>query len=154
MIKIKKSKNADSRTCDWSKVDKKVLLKESKLHIQDVMMGMSYLSTLIKMAGINHDHTKLSHIDNFFDNFKNGFKEGHQDWWEMHQKTERHHLKKEEFIQEDVNLIDILEQIVDGVMAGLARSGKYRQEEISPELLKKAYDNTIKLLLAKVEVEE
>jgi hypothetical protein len=38
-------------------------------------------------------------------------------------------------------------------MAGMARSGTYRQENISPELLLKAYHNTVKLLLAEVVVE-
>ena len=37
-------------------------------------------------------------------------------------------------------------------MAGMARTGKYRQEPISPELLARAYSNTVKRLLAAVEV--
>ena len=55
---------------------------------------------------------------------------------------------------QDVNLLDVLEHIVDGVMAGLARSGTYRPSEISPELLKRAFDNTVQLLLENVEVTE
>jgi hypothetical protein len=70
----------------------------------------------------------------------------------MHQKVERHHLKNKEFIQDDVNLIDVLEQIIDGVMAGLARSGEYKQEEMPAELLEKAYKNTVSLILKNVEV--
>lgn len=50
-------------------------------------------------------------------------------------------------------LIDILDQIVDGVMAGLARSGTYRQEPISEDLLMKAYRNTVDLLVSHVEVD-
>ena len=38
-------------------------------------------------------------------------------------------------------------------MAGLVRSGKYRNKPIDPELLVKAYNNTVKLLLEYVEVE-
>lgn len=153
MIKIKKSNNADTRTCDWSKVSHEELLNNSRQHIMDVRNGMDFFSDQCLSAGRNHDRTKITHIDSFHNDFKNGFKEGHTSWWEMHQKEERHHLKNEAFIQDDVNLIDILEQITDGVMAGLARSGEYRQEPISPELLKKAYDNTIKLLLNNVTVE-
>lgn len=153
-IKIKTSKSADTRSCDSSSVTKEELLKNSKQHIDDVKQGMEFLSALVLLAGKNHDHTKISMIDDFHKDFVEGFKEGNTTWWEAHQKIERHHLKKEEFIQEDVNLVDILEQIVDGVMAGLARSGEYRQEPMSPDLLMKAYNNTVKLMLKSVEVEK
>ena len=43
-------------------------------------------------------------------------------------------------------------KITDGVMAGMARSGEYRIEEPSAELLLKAYRNTAKLLLNNVNV--
>ena len=154
MIVIKKSKNADTRTCDWSKVSEDELLENSKQHINDVKQGMTFLGNLIKLQGDEHDYTKITHIKEFHNDFKNGFKDGFTSWWEMHQQVERHHLKNEQFIQDDVNLIDILEQIADGVMAGLARSGEYRQEPISPDLLKKAYDNTVKLLISNVSVEQ
>lgn len=49
-------------------------------------------------------------------------------------------------------MIDILEMITDRVMAGLARSGEYRKQEVSDELLRKAFDNTIELLLKNVTV--
>ncbi|MCK5608316.1 hypothetical protein KAR91_40920 [Candidatus Pacearchaeota archaeon] len=152
-IQIKKSKNADTRTCDVSKVNKEELLVNSKQHIEDVKKGMRFYSNALMQSAYKHDLTKLTRIDQFHDDFKNGFKEGHQTWWEMHQKTERHHLKNEKYIQEDVNLIDILEMITDGVMAGLARSGEYRKEDIPSWLLEKAFNNTIELLLSNVEVE-
>ena len=154
MIEIKKSQNADTRTCDWSKVTEDFLLENSKQHIEDVKRGMVFLGNLVKLQGDEHDFTKITHIKEFHNDFKNGFKEGFTSWWEMHQQVERHHLKNEQFIQDDINLIDILEQITDGVMAGLARSGEYRQEPFSTELLKKAYDNTVKLLLLNVKVVE
>ena len=72
----------------------------------------------------------------------------------MHQGVERHHFNQPEFVPEDVNLIDILDQIIDGVMAGMARSGSYRQEFISSELLEKAYKNTVQLLLDHINVVE
>lgn len=152
MIKIKKSQNADTRTCDWSKVTKEELLKDSEQHINDVQRGILFFIHTLSQSAQKHDYTKIIAIDEFHKDFSNGFKEGYTSWWEAHQKVERHHLKNEAFIQEDVNLIDILEQITDGVMAGLARSGEYRQEPISQELLKRAYDNTVKLLLANVKV--
>jgi hypothetical protein len=39
-------------------------------------------------------------------------------------------------------------------MAGLARSGEYRKEAIPDSLLRKAFDNTIELLLKNVKVVE
>jgi hypothetical protein len=37
-------------------------------------------------------------------------------------------------------------------MAGMARSGEYRQEKISPELLEKAYKNTVQMLLSEIRI--
>ena len=152
MIKIFKNPNCDTRTCDVSKVTKQDLDKNSLQHIQDVQSGLAFLASELHNAGARHDYTKIDFLDSFYNDFRNGFKEGHQDWWNMHRKLERHHLKDAEYVQDDVNLIDILEMIVDGVMAGLARTGEYRKEEISNELLRKAFDNTIDLLLENVQV--
>lgn len=151
-IRIKKSTTADSRTCDWTKVTKEQLLESSKQHIEDVYKGFDFFIELMKRQKYFHDTTKINDIDGFFEDFKTGFKR--TVWWQEHQKKERHHFNNPEFIQEDINLIDILDQIVDGVMAGMARSGEYRQENVSKELLEKAYNNTVKILLNAVEVEE
>jgi len=152
MIIIKRNTECDTRTCDVTKVTKDKLLENSKIHIEDVKQGMAFFAEEIVYAGSIHDHSKISHIDQFYDDFTNGFKEGHQAWWKMHQLAEKHHLKNPEYVQDDVNLIDILEMITDGVMAGLSRSGEYRKEEIPDSLLRKAFDNTIELLLKNVEV--
>jgi hypothetical protein len=152
MIKIKKSSCADTRHCDWSKVSKDELLRNTAMHITDVSAGLHYLIDHIVGRAICHDHTKIEEIDHFYKDFQTGFKE--TGWWEMHQREERHHFNNPKFIQDDVNLIDVLEQIVDGVMAGMARSGEYRMEPLSNELLQKAYANTAKLLLSEVEVVE
>lgn len=149
-IKIKKSSNADTRTCDWTKVSKQELLKNSKQHISDVRKGLNLLSKSLKEAGHKHDFTKIDNIDEFHTDFQTGFKK--QDWWRIHQVKERHHFNTKKYIQKDVNLIDVLEQIVDGVMAGMARSGKYRKETPDAKLLLKAYENTAKLLLDNLEV--
>jgi hypothetical protein len=151
MIKIKKSQTADTRTCDWSKVTKEQLLESTQSHLSDIRKGFDFFIYKMMQQSAMHDLTKLSHIDDFYRNFKTGFKE--KDWWELHQEKERHHFNDPRFIQDDINLIDVLDQIIDGVMAGMARSGTYRQENISPELLLKAYHNTVKLLLAEVVVE-
>lgn len=150
-IKIKKSSCADTRTCDWSKVTKKELLRNSEQHRRDVLRGMAFLATMLRRAGIDHDWTKIERIDAFHADFLTGFKT--TGWWKAHQKDERHHFNSPDLIQDDVNLIDVLEQIVDGVMAGMARSGQYRCEPLSSDLLQKAYANTAKLLLDNLEVE-
>lgn len=112
--------------------------------------GLNYLSELLKEAGKNHDFTKITLIDDFYDDFKTGFKR--ESWWKKHQQLERHHFNTKKYIQKDVNLIDVLEQLVDGVMAGMARSGKYREEIPDTKLLLKAYENTAKLLLNNLEI--
>lgn len=152
MIKIKPSETADSRTCDFSKVTKEQLLASTHSHLSDIKQGFDFLIYKMKEQQARHDLTKLSHIDDFHRNFLTGFKE--KDWWELHQEKERHHFNDPKYIPKDINLIDVLDQIIDGVMAGMARSGSYRQEFISPDLLKTAYDNTVKLLLAEVVVEK
>lgn len=149
-IEIRKSTCADTRTCDWSKVAKEQLLQQSKQHICDVSKGLIFLINILRNASENHDFTKTEEIDWFHSNFRTGFKD--TSWWEMHQKKERHHFNNKKFIQDDINLIDVLEQIVDGVMAGMARSGEYRFEPLDNELLQKAYRNTSKLLLDNLEV--
>ena len=157
IIKIKKSETADTRTCDVAKVSEQQLLESTLSHISDVKKGMLLFLKMITTAALNHDRTKLDEEckkihPQFFKDFKNNFQT--TDWYKMHQEEERHHISNKEYIQEDVNLIDILEQITDGVMAGLARSGKYRMEPISKDLLMLAYKNTINLLLENVEVIE
>lgn len=151
-IYIKKSTTADSRTCDWSKVTKEQLLEASLQHISDIKAGFKFFIYMMHRQAELHDLTKISHIDEFHSNFSTGFKE--KDWWELHQEKERHHFNEEKYIPKDINLIDIFDQIIDGCMAGMARSGSYRQEFISPELLKIAYDNTVKLLLNEIKIKE
>lgn len=151
-IKIKKSPTADSRTCDYKKVTKEQLLESSKMHVGDIKKGFDFFVAMLLKQAAMHDLSKFSHLDDFHRNFITGFKE--KDWWELHQSVERHHFNDEKYIPTDVNLFDILDQIVDGCMAGMARSGVYRQEPISPDLLMRAYKNTVELLLSKIEVEE
>lgn len=150
MLRIKESKTADTRTCDVSKVKKEQLLLSSIQHIRDIQLGMNYFAEKLIEAGRIHDHTKLSGIDEFFSDFKTSFET--MGWWENHKIKERHHLSKNGVVPDDVNLVDVIEYIVDGAMAGMARSGKYRKEEIPKGLLELAFNNTIKLLLSKIEV--
>ena len=154
IITIRKSPSADTRTAQ-GEVSKETLLESSKMHISDVQKGMKWCAKRLLEAGTRHDWTKIEYIDEFYKQFNNAMKTG--DWgkgWydEIHIVKERHHLKDNP--PEDVDLLDVIEQVVDGVMAGLARSGKYREEPPSPELLVKAYNNFCKRLAGSVRVGE
>lgn len=165
MIKIKKSPTADTRTCDWSKVTKEQLYYSSLQHIQDVDSGLAFFERMLRArswhAYVNgvvdaheyHDHDKLSEggLERFHACFKTGFRDA--SWFENHLKVNRHHIDQPEGVREDVNLIDVLEHIVDCVMAGMARSGSVYPLELPDELLQKAFHNTTKLLKSQVEVE-
>lgn len=151
-IIIGQSKTADTRTCDVSKVSREVLLASSKQHIEDVQKGLRWFQDRLDFAGMKHDWTKLEQIQQFFEDFKTGFKI--TKWWDNHRKQERHHLSQPDGIRPDVDFIDVIEYLVDGVMAGLARSGKYRKEEIPQGLLEMAFDNTVEKLVNSIEVKE
>ena len=151
MIRIKKSPTADSRTCDYKNVSRETLEESSVQHIEDVNKGLEFFRDMLHPRSRCHDWDKLTFIEEFHDNFSSGFKR--HDWWDNHCKINRHHLETPAGVPKDVNLLDVLEHIVDGVMAGLARTGTYRPSDISPELLKRAFDNTVELLLENVEVD-
>jgi hypothetical protein len=51
-----------------------------------------------------------------------------------------------------VNLIDVLDMIVDCVMAGMARTGSVYPLEIDQDVLRRAFENTVELLKANVAV--
>jgi hypothetical protein len=147
VIKIKKSLTADIRTC------KKSQLKDSSIqHIEDVSKGFGLLTSMISDAATTHDHDKLTGIDEFHSDFITNFEK--TEWWENHKKVNRHHLLTKDGVPEDVNLIDVLEMIVDCVMAGMGRSGSVYPLEIDLEVLKNAFDNTVNLIKSQVIVEE
>jgi hypothetical protein len=47
-IRIKESKTADSRTCNYSSVTKELLLESSKQHISDIKKGFDFLLICFK----------------------------------------------------------------------------------------------------------
>jgi len=152
MIKIEKSPNADSRTAT-EKVSKDVLLSDSHQHIGDVLKALCWMAGMLLDAAAKHDWTKVQYIDEFYhdykqaqDGFQGDFKE--QYWYKVLHLQERHHLS--DYCPEDVTLFDVLERIADGAMAGMARSGIVYEDSLSPEILTKAYHNTMKLLESQV----
>ena len=152
MIKIKRSPTADTRTCDVTKVTSEQLLKSTKNHINDVQKGMSKIMWDIFYRSNDHDYTKITEHDMFYKDFKNNFKT--QDWYKLHKREERHHLQSPDGVREDVDLIDVVECVVDCVMAGLARSGELRPIQIPADVLLKAVENTANKLVKNIKVEE
>lgn len=156
MIRIKKSPNADARSA-IQKVDEKELLRSSKQHIEDVNQVMRWMANKIEEIGLKHDYTKISCLTEFYRDYnlsqegdQGQFKQRH--WFRDLHLQERHHLTDR--CPEDVNLFDVLERIADITSAGLARSGVVYDDFLSPEILAKAYNNTIQLIKDNVEVLE
>ena len=153
-IRIPSTADADTRTAN-GKVSKERLLDNSRQHISDVNQALHFFVGILLQKGVEHDWTKIDNIDEFYadfastqDGFQGDFKQMH--WYHDIHLQERHHLK--EYCPEDVNLLDVLERIADGVMAGMGRAGFIYEDELNPEILTKAYNNTMKLLANNTEV--
>jgi hypothetical protein len=151
-IMIHTSPTADTRTCDVSKVSKRQLFNSSDMHICDVRLGMRFLMDRMHVTAGEHDHDKLSGLDQFHKDFRTGFKQ--TTWLQNHYKVNRHHLDKPEGVPDNVNLVDVMEHIVDCVMAGLARSGEVRPVVLPAELLQWAVENTVEMLIEETDVLE
>jgi hypothetical protein len=149
-IRIQKSSTADTRTCDFANTDKATLLASSKQHIGDVREALSFFRGMLGDAMEAHDTDKITDIDGFHADFVTGFKQ--TGWWDRHRKLNRHHLTQEDGIPEDVNLIDVLDFIADCVMAGMGRSGDVYPLHLPPELLERAFQNTVARLKSEVVV--
>jgi len=152
MIQITKSATADTRTCDFANTDKETLLTSSRTHISDVVKAMAFFIAKLTEAAGEHDYDKLTAIDWFHEDFVTGFKE--TGWWDNHRKIHRHHLAKADGVPEDVNLLDVIEYISDCVMAGMARNGEVYDPVASPELLERAFKNTVAMLQEEVVVSD
>jgi len=155
---IEESKSADSRSAE-NIITKEQLMESNHQHINDVKLAMNYFADRIRQCGENHDFTKVDeNFKDFYDSFhrsqvekdkSDNFKE--EKWFKNHLNSERHHIEAQE--PENVNLFDVLEHIADICMAAMGRTGKFeRKEEINPDLLVRAYNNTIDLLLSKIEI--
>lgn len=151
MITIRKSETADTRTCDVTKVTREKLYKSSVQHIEDVELGIRFFADMLEAAGRKHDADKLTAIDQFHADFATGFKE--HSWWDRHRKINRHHLNVSDGVPSDVNLVDVIEHIVDCVMAGMGRSGIVNPLALPAEILERAFQNTVEMLKREVVVE-
>jgi hypothetical protein len=151
-IYIKKNQTADTRSCDFAHVSKGQLVASSCQHIDDVSLGVDLIIQMLTDAAAHHDRDKLTAIDHFHADFITGFKE--TGWWNNHRKVTRHHLLQSDGVPADVNLVDVLEMIVDCVMAGMARTGTVYPLEIPPDVLQRAVQNTAELLKRSINVVE
>jgi len=156
-IKIRRTKNADSRTADEN-LGYEALLEDTQEHLRDVQSGMILLSDMVKQAGYDHDYTKMAYFDEFAENVLSEHTNEEfisADWYQKHIFEERHHLNAN--CPLDVNLIDVMEMIVDCVMAGKGRSGHVTPSYLilkDPSILERAYWNTVKLVDEHVILEE
>jgi len=152
-IEIKRVKGGDTRSCEKN-ISKEELLESTEQHIDDVRKAIMWMIMELFMSSSKHDYTKVRLIDEFYNDFsyavknKTDFKDS--DWYKMHISTERHHIDK--ICPDNINLFDVLEHIADIVMAGLSRTGKFYDDEISPDILIKAYQNTINKLKDNVKI--
>lgn len=149
---ISPSPSASARSADHE-VDKEELREAVHHHRRDVRRGMERVAELIVERGKKHDWTKLNFFDEYFDHFKKMQAQGLDDvHWanDYHFKYERHHIEASP--REDVNLIDILEHLIDGIVAGKGRYGRYKADDISSITLQKAYKNTQAMLADMVQV--
>ena len=152
MITIRKSPTADTRTCDFTHVSQDTLLSSSIQHIEDVRRGIEFFRGRLAEAARVHDQDKLTDIEGFHRDFLTGFAQ--TAWWDKHRKVNRHHLLQDDGVPPDVNLIDVLDMIADCVMAGMARCGSVSPLTLKPELLARAFQNTVELLKEQIEVLE
>jgi len=152
MIIINKSKTADTRSCDFSQVTKGQLKASSLQHIGDVRKGMEFIKELIDKSATTHDHDKLTGLSEFHADFITGFQQ--TGWWDNHRKVNRHHLLQDDGVPSNVNLVDVLDMIVDCVMAGMGRTGTVYPLEIKPEVLMSAFQNTVELLKSQIVVDD
>lgn len=166
IVKVKPNNMGDTRTT--GRIPTRSEFAEANgEHIDDVRRVMEQIAAEINWRGTVHDWTKTDYEAMFYKDFceflepdalgvkvedRKPFTD--KDWYKLHIRKERHHLNANP--PEDVNLIDILEMIADSVCAGRARNklGAVYPFDISDELLREAFDNTVKLIKDRVERED
>ena len=145
-IRIGKSVNADSRTA--VNKSKKSLLEDSIKHISEVQQVFNLVAYLITKQGQRHDYTKLTEFEKFYNDYMNKAGEDfvNGEWYQIHISEEKHHNKN--YLHKDITLINIFEEIIDKVVAGKGRAGKIDLNyfNISDDILRLAFNNTIKLI--------
>ena len=148
-IVLKDTSKGDSRTSGGSPSLDDVLTA-TRIHQVEVDETMTFLADELKFMGRMHDWTKTENFEKEYGWLvTKDIKDGDflaSDWWWKHLTLERHHVK--DYAHLDVNLLDVLEFIVDRVVAEKGRAGRINMNylDLDPLVLVRAYYNTIKLL--------
>ena len=151
-VYISYNPNGDTRTVDPNNLPN---LKEfhaaNSSHRADVKQVMTNLSNDLFDMGVRHDCTKTYgdsesiFYKNFVESVTNGEDFTKSEWYQYHIRKERHHPTS--YCHDDINLLDLIEMIADVVCAAKSRSGTREYiPEISDEILRKAYENTLELV--------
>ena len=153
-IIIKKNPNGDSRTAPKD-ITIEQISAANLSHRNDVREVMQSLGEMLEIQGYRHDWTKTAYEQEFYDNFmddlNNGIPFASNTWYQKHIKQEKHHPFA--YCHEDITLLDIIETVVDWVCAGKTRSGEVRPLEFDENMMKKAVENTVKMIDDMTEVQ-
>ena len=156
VVEINKLPNTNSREAKKGNISFEDFSNEINIHREDVKNVLYFLASKLEEAGDKHDWTKKERERQFYDSFTAAKEKGldfkKDAWYKYHVTTERHHIASH--VAKDINLIDVIEMIPDCCCAGLARSGKIYDIDIKPDVLMKAFNNTVQLTKDSIKLDE
>lgn len=156
VVEINKLPNTNSRDAKKGNISFEEFSNETNIHREDVKNVLYFLASKLEEAGDKHDWTKKERERQFYNSFTAAKEKGldfkKDAWYKYHVTTERHHIAS--YVAKDINLIDVLEMISDCCCAGLARSGEIRDIEIKPDVLMKAFNDTVQLTKDSIRLDE
>lgn len=155
-VKMVKNSNGDTRHATHIPTISE-FNQANESHRSDVKRLIERFCALLNRSSNLHDWSKIEepYRSMFYRDMvatmegRMQFEDG--EWYKLHyEKLERHHLNRH--VPDDVDLFDVIEMICDCVSAGMARSGEVRPLEISDSVLKKAVENTVRILQCEIEL--
>ena len=156
VVEINKLPNTNSREAKKGNISFEDFSNETNIHREDVKNVLYFLASKLEEDGDKHDWTKKERERQFYDSFTAAKEKGldfkKDAWYKYHVTTERHHIASH--VAKDINLIDVIEMISDCCCAGLARSGKIYDIDIKPDVLMKAFNNTVQLTKDSIKLDE
>ena len=156
VVEINKLPNTNSREAKKGNISFEDFSNEINIHREDVKNVLYFLASKLEEAGDKHDWTKKERERQFYDSFTAAKEKGldfkKDAWYKYHVTTERHHIASH--VAKDINLIAVIEMISDCCCAGLARSGEIRDIELKPDVLMKAFNDTVQLTKDSIKLDE
>ena len=156
VVEINKLPNTNSREAKKGNISFEDFSNETNIHREDVKNVLYFLASKLEEAGDKHDWTKKERERQFYNSFTAAKEKGldfkKDAWYKYHVTTDRHHIASH--VAKDINLIDVIEMISDCCCAGLARSGEIRDIEIKPDVLMKAFNDTVQLTKDSIKLDE